>query len=236
MFDGVIVGNCLKMKHGYAILDLATGKVKDRPLEPANVFPEERPLLQPLPKIRPTRQGGGDPVHVQPEPMKLRERGGLRPLKFDEVDYDEASLKTLNVLLAKIENRELTFDYHTRKVLRAVAPETLPKYLADSLKTKYKEYVQFAWDSELKDHFKRGSVILKMKSELPKDAKVLSCQVLTQWKKDTDGFITRAKARLIAKGYRQQAGVHFNEDEVSSPVNCKPGHKSLGADTGTSQQ
>ena len=40
--------------------------------------------------------------YVQPEPMKLRERGGLRPLKFDEVDYDEASLKTLNGLLAKI--------------------------------------------------------------------------------------------------------------------------------------
>ena len=78
--------------------------------------------------------------------MKLRERGGLRPLKFDEVDYDEATLKSLKVLLANIENREVTFDYHTRKVLRAVIPETLPKYLADALKTEYKEYVQLAWD------------------------------------------------------------------------------------------
>ena len=61
------------------------------------------------------------------------------------------------------------------------------------------------------NHLKRGSVIMRLTKDLPKDAKVLPCDVLTQWKKDNEGFITRAKARLIAKGYRQQAGVHYKQ-------------------------
>ena len=229
-FEGVILGNCENMKTegvkgGYWILRLDTGRMCARTLQPSDVFEDDRPLLN-KPSSTSSNQGGvgSSPREAEEEkksPMALRDRGGLQPLRFDQTDYDE---KTIKAMVAQFEERD---NLYTDMKLRALRAEVLPlpKTLSKSLKTEHKDIVQDSWDSELTDHLKRGSIIKRLLSEIPESAKFLPCDVLTQWKIDLDGFITRAKSRLIAKGYRQQAGVHFREDEVTAPVANEDTHR-----------
>ena len=142
-------------------------------------------------------------------------------MRFDQTDYDE---KTIKAMVAHFEERDTLYtDMRLRALRTEVLP--LPKTLSKSLQTEHKDIVQDSWESEFMDHLKRGSIIKKLLSDLPEGAKFLPCDVLTQWKIDLDGFITRAKSRLIAKGYRQQAGVHFQEDEVTAPVANEDTHR-----------
>ena len=229
-FEGVILGNCVNMKAegmkgGYWVLNLDTGKVVPRLLQPSDVFEEERPMLEPSPATR--NQGGvgstprAEEERKTPIYMSLRDRGGLQPLRFDQTDYDE---KTIKAMVMHFEERD---NLYTDMKLRALRAEVLPlpKTLSKSLQTEHKDVVQDSWDSELTDHFKRRSIIKRLLSEIPESAKFLPCDVLTKWKLDLDGFITRAKSRLIAKGYRQKAGVHFREDEVTAPVANEDTHR-----------
>lgn len=228
-FEAVILGNCVSMKvqgmkGGYMVLNVETGKVVPRQLQPSDVFPGEFPMKS---GSVTSNQGGAvsSPreriVEEEKKPMTLRTRGGLQPLKFDQMDYDETTLKAMT---AQFDERDNLYDDLRLKALRAeVLP--LPKTLSKSLETEHRDIVQDSWDSELTDHFKRHSIIKRLLSEIPESAKFLPCDVLTKWKIDLDGFITRAKSRLIAKGYRQKAGIHFQEDQVSSPVANEDTHR-----------
>lgn len=231
-FEALILGNCRGMqvegmKGGFFVLNLETGKIMPRMIQPSDVFTDEFPMLDPKPRAGTRTQGGGGSSPRQEEeeqkttPMTLRQRGGLPPLKFDQMDYDE---KMLKAMVAKFEERDSFYTDMAIKALRAeVLP--LPKNLSKSLKTEHKEVVLDSWMSELVDHLKRGSIVKRLLEDIPEGAKFLPCDVLTKWKTDLDGFITRAKSRLIAKGYRQEAGVHFRADEVSAPVANEDTHR-----------
>jgi hypothetical protein len=51
---------------------------------------------------------------------------------------------------------------------------------------------------------------------LPKDKKAIGCKWVYKVKHNVDGFVSRYKARLIAKGYAQTYGIDY--EETYSPV------------------
>ena len=46
---------------------------------------------------------------------------------------------------------------------------------------------------------------------VPKGVNAITAKWVSAWKTDSDGYITKAKARLVARGFGQQLGVdNFN--------------------------
>lgn len=53
---------------------------------------------------------------------------------------------------------------------------------------------------------------------LPKDRKAIKCEWVFKVKRNTDGQISKYKARSVAKGFIQRPGIDF--DETFAPVVC----------------
>lgn len=51
---------------------------------------------------------------------------------------------------------------------------------------------------------------------LPKDKKIIGCKWVFKIKRNSDGFISRYKARLVAQGFHQVADIDYSE--TFSPV------------------
>ncbi|CAN0430385.1 unnamed protein product [Discosporangium mesarthrocarpum] len=55
-------------------------------------------------------------------------------------------------------------------------------------------------------------------AELPPGRKAVGAKWVFKWKTDEMGIVTRAKARLVEKGYNQKLGVDYFETFVPTPT------------------
>ena len=53
---------------------------------------------------------------------------------------------------------------------------------------------------------------------VPKGGNVITATWVFAWKTDSDGYITKAKARLVARGFGQQLGVDYFNTFASTPT------------------
>ena len=96
-----------------------------------------------------------------------------------------------------------------RSVREALSCEDAPKW-------------KVAMQEEYNSHMENESWVLV---DRPKESIVLSCGWIFKVKYNPDGTVERYKCRLVAKGYRQKKGLHY--EEVFSPVGKQVTLKSL---------
>ena len=97
-------------------------------------------------------------------------------------------------------------------------PRSVREAMECSDATKWK----LAMNDEIASHMENESWVLV---ERPKGCIVLPCGWVTKVKYNPDGSVERYKCRLVAKGYKQQKGIHY--EEVYSPVGKQVTLKSL---------
>ncbi|KAL4301305.1 hypothetical protein AHAS_Ahas17G0287600 [Arachis hypogaea] len=102
------------------------------------------------------------------------------------------------VLHASIDTHDHSAIPHLPKSVIAALQST---HLKEAMLAKYRALV----------HHKTWSLV-----ELPPNKKVVSCKWIFALKKNAQEQVVRHKARLVARGYTQTAGVDF--DQVFSPV------------------
>jgi transcription termination factor NusB len=88
-------------------------------------------------------------------------------------------------------------------------PNTVKEALESEFSEQWKEAIQSEYDS-LKEH---GTFKVTMKE---KGTQEITTKFVFDIKTDADGFITRFKARLVARGFTQQKGVNY--EETFAPV------------------
>ena len=93
--------------------------------------------------------------------------------------------------------------------------ESTPQNMAELRDSKYKEYWTRAINTELKGC---ASVATFSDENIPQEVKAISAKWVCAWKTDSSGFITKGKARLVARGFGQQPGVDYFETFAPTPA------------------
>ena len=70
-----------------------------------------------------------------------------------------------------------------------------------------------AINAEIRMLFDRGTFDFVAK---PKEANIIDSKLVFKRKRDADGVITRYKARMVARGFRQRTGVDFEDSYAST--------------------
>ena len=73
-----------------------------------------------------------------------------------------------------------------------------------------------AFDAEIQSLNDNATWTLLPRKDIPRSARVLKCRVVFKIKRNADGTVERYKARVVAKGFLQRAGIDYAE--VFSPV------------------
>ena len=68
---------------------------------------------------------------------------------------------------------------------------------------------------ELERHIEIGTFSAHV---VPKGVNVITAKWVFAWKTDSDGYITKAKARLVARGFGQQLGVDYFNTFAPNPT------------------
>ena len=84
--------------------------------------------------------------------------------------------------------------------------ECIPQNWADVQKYEFCEEWLSAMRLELEGHNEIGTFSVDV---VPKGLNVITRKWVFAWKTDSDGYITKAKARLVARGFGQQSGVDY---------------------------
>ena len=92
----------------------------------------------------------------------------------------------------------------------------IPRSYKQALASKHAEYWREAIAKELGGLLKLGTWEMMPYSDLPKGANVMRCHFVFTVKRLSDGSIEKFKARLVADGNTQKAGVDF--DRIFSTV------------------
>ena len=95
----------------------------------------------------------------------------------------------------------------------AVADNDEPRNVREAFTGQNAKQWKGATDAEFQSLLKNQTWDLV---DLPEDKKVIGCKWVFKLKRDANGEITRYKARLVAQGYSQEAGIDY--DEVFAPV------------------
>ena len=88
-------------------------------------------------------------------------------------------------------------------------------HLAKLRDSKYAEHWTRATESELEDHAANVSF---SDENIPQGVSVISAKWDFCWKTDSNGFMTKVRARLVARGFEQQSGVDYLETFVPTPA------------------
>ncbi|CAN0503338.1 unnamed protein product, partial [Discosporangium mesarthrocarpum] len=97
--------------------------------------------------------------------------------------------------------------------LAEIAPE--PQTYRDVLNSEYCDLWFEAMERELTG---LQSANAFSPTNLPPDRKALGAKWIYKWKTDEMGIVTRAKARLVPKGYNQKLGVDYFETFAPTPA------------------
>ena len=135
------------------------------------------------------------------------------------------------VLLAKLESvRE---EMHAFNVANASSPgefefgfcspiglhvgqaESIPQHWADIEKSEFYEKWLNAMKLELDGHIEIGTFSADV---VPKAVNVITAKWVFAWKTDSDGYITKAETRLVARGFGQQLGVDYFNTFALTPI------------------
>ena len=95
----------------------------------------------------------------------------------------------------------------------AVCDVEVPKSINEAFNGKDSKHWKDATDSEFDSLIRNGTWELV---ELPEGKNVVGCKWVLKVKRKVDGSIDRFKARLVAQGYTQEAGLDY--DEIFAPV------------------
>ena len=85
--------------------------------------------------------------------------------------------------------------------------ESAPQTWADVRTSKYAEVWRNAMRAELTGHELNGTFSADV---VPKGVNVITVKWVFTWKTDSGGLITKAKARLVARGFGQRHGFDFS--------------------------
>ena len=115
---------------------------------------------------------------------------------------------------------EFEFGFRSPPGVQVGQAVSIPQYWADLQKSEFYE----EWLNTLKLELD-GPIDIAMFSVdmVPKGVNVITAKWVFAWKTDSDGYITEAKARLVARGFGQQLGVdYFN---TFAPIPTVPSRK-----------
>ncbi|CAM9967105.1 unnamed protein product, partial [Sphacelaria rigidula] len=93
--------------------------------------------------------------------------------------------------------------------------ETPPVTVEDIEKSEYKEIWLSAMRAELNGHETAGTF---SKGEIPKGVNIITAKWVFTRKTDSNGTVTKAKARLIARGFGQRFAVGYFETFAATPA------------------
>ena len=93
--------------------------------------------------------------------------------------------------------------------------ENIPRNWADMQKSEFYEEWLNAMRLELDGHIEIGIFSADV---VPKGVKVITAKWVFVWKTYSDGYITKAKARLVARGFGQQLGVDYFNKFAPTPT------------------
>ena len=92
--------------------------------------------------------------------------------------------------------------------------EAAPTTMDDVQKSEFREVWIAAMKAELGGHREAGTFST---GEVPDGVNVISANWVFCWKTDADGIITKAKAKLVARGFGQRFAVDYFETFAATP-------------------
>ena len=98
---------------------------------------------------------------------------------------------------------------HVREV------ESPPTTVQDVEKSEYREVWSSAMRAELNGHETAGTF---SSNDIPKNVNIITAKWVFSWKTDSRGLITKAKARLVARGFGQRFAVDYFETFAATPA------------------
>ena len=110
---------------------------------------------------------------------------------------------------------EFEFGFRSPIGLHVGQAESIPRNWADIQKPEFYEELLNAMTHELDGHIEIGTFSADV---VPKGVNVITAKWMFAWKTDSDGDITKAKARLVARGFGQQLGVDYFNSFASTPT------------------
>ena len=110
---------------------------------------------------------------------------------------------------------EFEFGFHSPSGLHVGLAESIPQNWAEIQKSEFYEEWLNATRLGLDGHSKVGTFSVDV---VPKRVDVITAKWVFAWKIDSDGYITKAKARLVARDLRQQFGVDYFNTFAPTPT------------------
>ena len=110
---------------------------------------------------------------------------------------------------------EFEFGFRSPIGLHVGQAESIPQNWADMQKSEfYKEWLN-AMRLELDGHIEIGTFSADV---VPNGVNVITAKWVFAWKTDSDGYITKAEMRLVARGFGQQLGVDHFKTFAPTPI------------------
>ena len=138
------------------------------------------------------------------------ESEGQEELESEESEEEEGEIQVHNERRS-VRNRRSP-DYHGEWATIAISTSE-PKTFKQALKNEHAENWKEAMGKEYSSLMNHGTWDLV---DLPEDRNLVGCKWVFKTKRKANGEIDKFKARLVAQGYSQEAGVDYNE--VFAPV------------------
>ena len=141
-----------------------------------------------------------------PELIAWRARGETRAgALLAKLEWVREEMYAFNVANASSPG-EFEFCFPSPTGLRVGQAESIPQNWADIKKSEFHKEWLNAMRLELDNHIEIGTFSA---DAVPKGVNVITAEWVFAWKIDSDGYITKAKARLVACGFGQQLGVDY---------------------------
>ena len=110
---------------------------------------------------------------------------------------------------------EFEFGFRSRIGLHVDQAERIPQNWADIQKSEFYEEWLSAMRLELDGHIEMCTFSADV---VPKGVNVISNKWVFAWKTDSDGYITKAKARFVARDFGQKLGVDYFNTFAPTPT------------------
>ena len=159
---------------------------------------------------------GGEEDEQQEEPARQRpKRVTAKPAAFDPFAYDLArSFEQANATYHGGEQSVLPIPKGLRR-----EDVVVPNGYAGLEGNKHREHYEGAMGVELKSFETNGTFQRKLRSEAARQGKtVIPSRWVFDVRCDSKGFVTKFRARLVAKGFRQRYGKDYDETFAPTPL------------------